>query len=229
MAETRLESTGYRGDDFPQKLAKTMWLPFVAMGVMAVALGLVTGAYSGTQLGDFFGGDPAVKFGRATSTSAWSIGTVFLGLGFILSSITMVLVNIIRTLRDTGRDVQQAVGAHAVTQLKKPLAGKLVPHVMMMGLFTVIAGFALGIWQANLLGGVPAAGLANPATLHGGNLADYGTAQAIGAWIQPLRLFGLALIFTSVVLALRTIIKGIRFQAQRIEELSLDGRLVAAS
>jgi hypothetical protein len=54
-------------------------------------------------------------------------------MGFILSSITMVLVNIVRTLRDSGRDVQQALGAEEVVKLRKPFEGRLVPFVMMAG------------------------------------------------------------------------------------------------
>lgn len=215
-----LQSTAYRGDDIPQKMAKRLWFPMLGMGLMAVTVGLVTGGYSGLQLGDFFAGDTVNNLGRATATGAWATGTVFLGLGFIVSSITMVLVNIIRTLRDTGRDVQESVGAHQITQLRKPLVGKLVPHVMAMGLLIVVAGFVVGIVQAATLGSIPASGLANPATLTGADLADYGTAQAIGAWVQPLRLFGLAGIFTSVVLALRAIIQGITYQAQRVRELA---------
>lgn len=38
--------------------------------------------------------------------------------------------------------------------------------------------------------------------------------------MTPLRLLGLTIIFTSIVLALRTIIQAIRFQAQRVEELA---------
>jgi hypothetical protein len=155
---------------------------------------------------------------------AWTAGIVFVGMGLILSSITMVLVNVIRTLRDTGRDVQRAVGASEITQLRKPLTGTLIPHVMAMGLMTVVAGLVVGIVQATKLDGIPATGIANPATLRGQDLADFGTAQAFGAWVQPLRLFGLALIFTSIILALQTIIKGITFQGQRVEELATGGR-----
>lgn len=219
---TALRAIPYRGDDRAQRMAKTMWFPLLAMGVMAVAVGLVAGSYSGVQLGDFFADGSTARLGRATATTAWATGTVFLGLGFILSAITMVLVNILRTLRDTGRDVQVAIGAGEVTQLEKPLTGKLLPHVMMMGLAVVVAGFVIGIVQATLVGGLPSAGLADPTTLAGSDLADFGSAQAIGAWVQPLRLFGLAVIFVSIVLALRTIIGAIRFQAQRVGELAAE-------
>jgi hypothetical protein len=215
-----LESIPYKGDDWAQTLAKWLWLPMLAMGLMGVAFGLAAGIYSGVNVGDFFATGNLVKLGSATATMQWAAGVAFVGMGFILSAITMVLVNVVRTLRDAGRDVQGAIGATQITQLRKPLTGQLIPHVMMMGLAVVIAGLAVGIVQATKLGGIPAAGVANPATLQGSQLADYGTAQALGAWVTALRLLGLAVIFSSIVLALRTIIKAIRFQAQRVEELS---------
>lgn len=216
----RLREVAYRGDDRAQTLARVMWLPMLVMGVMAVATGLVAAVIAGVQIGDFFGGDTADHLGRGQATGAWAGGTLFLGMAFILSAITMVLVNIVRTLRDTGRDVQQAVGAWQVTQLRKPWTGRLIPPVMMMGVMIVMAGFVLAIVRALLLGGVPAQALAQPTTLQGADLADYGTAQAIGAWLQPLNLLGLATIFVSIVLALQTIIQAISFQAQRVLDLA---------
>lgn len=222
MAAQNLPSVSYTGDDWSQTLARTLWLPMLLMGLMAVAVGLVASIDAGVDIGDFFGGESAAALRTGTAVTTWAVATTFLGMAFILSSITMVLVNIIRTLRDTGRDVQQAVGARKVTKLRKPLTGHLTPHVMMMGLMTVIAAFVVSVVQANLISGIPPDGLANPAALQGGDLADYGTTQAWAQWLGPLRLFGLALIFVSIVLALRTIIKAITFQAQRVYELSAE-------
>lgn len=218
----RLKGVPYTGDDWAQALARTLWFPMLAMGLMAVALGLVTGIYSGIEIGDFFGGGTADDLGRGTATMAWTTGVIFLGMGFLLSAITMTLVNIVRTLRDTGRDVQVSVRAREILKLEKPLTGHLIPWVMMMGLMAVMGGFVVSIVQATLFGGLPAAGLADPSSLSGGNLADFGAAQAINGWLRPLLLSGLALIFASIVLALRTIIKTIRYQAQRIEDLGLE-------
>jgi hypothetical protein len=224
----KLVSIPYKGDDFPQNLAKRLWFPMLAMGLMAVAVGLVGGSVAGVSFGDFFGGGGFDDLGTAEATKEWALGTTFLGMGFILSSVTMVLVNILWTLRDTGRDVQLSAGAREVTQLKKPLTGHLVPHVMMMGLFIVMAGFVIAIVRANLIGGIDPQGLADPSVLSAADLADLGTSQAIDGWIAPLKFTGLATIFASIVLALRTIIKGIRFQAQRVEELADERRIGAA-
>lgn len=228
MAAAKLPAIPYRGDDFPQKLAKTMWAPMLLMGLMAVTAGLILGIIAGVSVGDFFGGGPPSDLGTGEALKEAGLGTSFLGMAFILSSITMVLVNIVRNLRDTGRDVQLAVGAREVTQLKKPLTGKLIPHVMMMGLFIVVAGFILALVAATSVGGIDPAGISDPSVLSGADLADLGLFKALDKWLPPFKLFGLAMIFTSIVLALRTIIKAIRFQAQRVQELAEERRVTAA-
>ncbi|MBW3578030.1 MAG: hypothetical protein KY462_09905 [Actinobacteria bacterium] len=220
----QLKAILYKGDDVPQRMARTMWLPMLLMGAMAVAVGFTASIAAGVKIGDFFGGEAAESLRTGQSVAAWAIATVFLGMAFILSSITMVLVNIIRTLRDTGRDVQQAVGAAQVTQLRKPWTGVFIPHVMMMGLMLVVAAFVIGLIQAAVISDIPADALAEPARLQGQSLADFGTVQAMAQWLGPLRLLGLALIFVSIVLALRTIIRAITFQAQRVYELADERR-----
>lgn len=225
----KLVAEPYKGDDWAQAMARTWWLPMFAMGLMAVGAGVATGVIGGLEFGEFFGGGSPDDFGRASVLVSWTTGLVFLGMSLILGTITMTLVNIIRTLRDTGRDVQQSVGAREILKLKKPWEGRLTPYVLMMGVMVVMGGFVVAIWQAVLLGDLPAAGLANPGNLGGADLADFGTAQAINGWLRPVLLFGLALIFTSIVLALRTIIKTISYQAQRVEEMAEEtGRAVSA-
>lgn len=216
----RLESIPYKGDDLAQKMAKTMWLPMLVMGVMATAAGLVIAVASGTSTGEFFGGGTFDDLGRGQALKEVGLGTSFLGMAFILSAITMTLVNIIRTLRDTGSNLQRTVGASQITQLKKPLTGKLIPPVMMMGLMITVVGAILAYYMASLFGGIDPQGLQNASALSPSDLANLGTAEALDKWVPPLKLFGLALIFVSIVLALRTIIKTLRFQGQRVIELA---------
>ncbi len=44
----------------------------------------------------------------------------------------------------------------------------------------------------------------------------------IGAWVGPLRFAGVALILTGVVFALATIVRALRFQADRITEIAAE-------
>lgn len=131
----------YKGDDWAQNMARTMALPILAMGLMAVAGGLV----AGINFGDFFSpsGDLA-DLGRAEATVQIAGASLFLGMGLILAGITVVLVNVVR---DAGRDVQHSLGTEAL-QLRKPLTGKLTPHVMMMGVMIELVAFVLGLIAA---------------------------------------------------------------------------------
>jgi len=138
---------------------------------------------------------------HVSQVAAWNPGVLFLGIGFLLSAVTFLLATILGELRDGGTSVQQALGAKALI-LKRPLTGKLFPPVMMMGLMTLIATLAIGFVQAAKLDNDPSG------------------AADIGAWIGPLRFAGVALLFTGVALALATIVRSLRFQAARIDQLS---------
>ena len=145
--------------------------------------------------------------------------TLFLGMGFILGGITMTLVNVVRSLRDAGRDVQRSLGAQPF-QLRKPLTGKLTPHLMMMGVMIEVVAFVLGLVAAFTIGGVDPAAIADPATASAGDLGDIGFVRAVSAWLPGLRLLGVAVILGSIVLTLTTIRSAIRFQGDRITELA---------
>ena len=210
----------FKGDDWAQTLARWMAWPLLAMGFMAVLVGLGTGIAGGVNFGDAF--SPSAELadlGRAEALVQVTGAVLFLGMGLILGGITMTLVNVVRSLRDAGRDVQDSLGAQPV-QLDKPWSGKLTPNLMLMGVMVEIAAFVVGIVAATTIGGVSPAALADPATAGAGDLADIGFVRAASAWLPGLRLVGLALILASVVLALTTIRQSIRFQGDRVAELA---------
>jgi len=178
------------GFDIPA-MARKLWRPMLTMGLMTVAAGVIAGAVQATL-------DLPL---HVSQVAAWDPGVLFLGIGFLLSAVTFLLATIVGELRDGGTSVQQALGAKALI-LKRPLTGKLFPPVMMMGLMTLIATLAIGFVQAAKLDNDPSG------------------AADIGAWIGPLRFAGVALLFTGVALALATIVRSLRFQAARIDQLS---------
>lgn len=209
-----------QGDDWAQNRARLMAWPLLAMGFMAVLVGLGTGIAGGVNFGDAF--SPSAELadlGRAEALVQVTGAFLFLGMGLILGGITMTLVNVVRSLRDAGRDVQVSLGAQPV-QLDKPLSGKLTPHVMLMGVMVEVAAFVIGIVAATTIGDVSLTALADPSSAGAGHIADIGFVRAAGAWLPGLRLVGLALILTSVVLTLTTIQKSIRFQGHRVTELA---------
>jgi hypothetical protein len=178
------------GFDIPA-MARKLWRPMLAMGLMTVAAGVSIGAVQATL-------DLPL---HVAQVAAWNPGVLFLGIGLLLSAVTFLLATILGELRDGGTKVQHALGAKALI-LKRPLTGKLFPAAMMMGLMTLIATFAIGFVQAAKLDNDPSG------------------AADIGAWIGPLRFAGVALLFTAVALALATIVRSLRFQAARLEQLA---------
>jgi hypothetical protein len=172
-------------------MARRLWRPMLAMGLMTVAAGVIVGIVQANL-------DVPL---HVAQVAAWNPGVLFLGIGFLLAAVTFLLATILGELRDGGTSVQQALGVKALI-LKRPLTGMLFPPAMMMGLMTLLATLAIGFVQAAKLDNDPSG------------------AADIGAWVGPLRFAGVALLFTGVALALATIVRSLRFQAARIEQLS---------
>ena len=176
-------------------MARRLWRPMLAMGLMTVAAGVVVGIVQANL-------DLPL---HVSQVAAWNPGVLFLGIGFLLAAVTFLLATILGELRDGGTSVQQALGVKRLI-LKRPLTGMLFPPAMMMGLMTLIATLVIGFVQAAQLDNDPSG------------------AADIGAWIGPLRFAGVALLFTGVALALATIVRSLRFQAARIEQLAHEHR-----
>jgi hypothetical protein len=176
-------------------MARRLWRPMLAMGLMTVAAGVIVGIVQANL-------DVPL---HVAQVAAWNPGVLFLGIGFLLAAVTFLLATILGELRDGGTSVQQALREKALI-LKRPLTGMLFPPAMMMGLMTLIATLVIGFVQAAQLDNDPSG------------------AADIGAWIGPLRFAGVALLFTGVALALATIVRSLRFQAARIDQLAHEHR-----
>jgi hypothetical protein len=210
----------YKDDDAVQTMAKRMALPMLAMGLMSVIGGLIAGIIGGVNFGDFFSpSGVAADLGTGEAAVQVANSLLFFGIGLILAGITMTLVNVVRSLRDAGRDVQNSLGATPL-QLAKPLTGKLTPVVMMMGVMIEMVAIVLGIIAAFTIGGVDPAAIADPASASATDLADIGVVRAMSAWLPGLRMLGIATILGSIVLTLTTIRSAIRFQGDRVSELA---------
>ncbi len=217
-------SIPYKGDDAVQTMAKKMAWPMLGMGSMAVLGALGLAIAGGVNFGDFFSpSGVAADLGRGEALVQLTGAVLFLGMGMILGAITMTLVNIVRHLRDAGRDVQTSLGAQPL-QLKKPWTGTATPMLMMMGVMTEIVAFVIGIAAAVSIGGVDPSAIADPSTASGADLANIGFTRAVGTWLPGLRLTGLAMILISIVLVLTTIQKIIRFQGDRVSEIAREAQ-----
>ena len=178
------------GFDMPA-LARKMYRPIAAMGAMAIAGAIVAGIVQATA-------DRPI---HVDQIQAWNPGLGFLGVGFLLAAVTFVLATILGELRDGGTNVQVSLRERALI-LKRPWTGYAFPAAMMMGLMTLLAAFAVGFVQAAKLDDDPAG------------------AADIAALVTPLRFAGIALVLTGVVLALATIVRALRFQADRIVQIA---------
>jgi hypothetical protein len=241
---TGLRVAGYTAKPTPVKeglrmsdVAQRMWRPMLAMGAMVVAAGIVLGIISAVSADDYFGLNAGAIAGASANggivsdrafyeavTNGFLPPLLFLGLGFLLSGVTFLLATILGTLRDGGRDIQRAVGDDSV-DLVKPITGRVFPHVMMMGLATLIGALVVGIVvsvdQSNYW--LHASSLVANGPKTAALTSDYSTIQSLRAWLQPADFVGMGLLLSGVVLALATIVKALRFQAGRVVQLARGG------
>lgn len=111
------------------KMARKMWLPMLAMGAMALAIGTVISfAWSGDE--------------SNVALSAWTQGSQFLGEAMLLAGISLLLGTILAALREGGGSVQEALGLKVVT-LRMPSTAKIFVALMMVGLMLGVLQFAL--------------------------------------------------------------------------------------
>ena len=109
------------------KMAKRMFRPMVAMGLMAVIVGLIVSLVAA-------GSAPTV------AATAWMQGLQFLGEGMLLSGIGFLLGTILWAIRTAGGEIQEALGVKVMTP-KMPGTAKAFVALMLLGLMVSIAQF----------------------------------------------------------------------------------------
>lgn len=223
--------TGRR--DRMYEMVRRMWKPMVAMGVMIVFAALVIGAANASaNVSPHFsqakevrdaaqpGSELLGQLGRSEAIKAWLPGFKFLGMGFLLAGITMVVATIIGNLKEAGRRVQTAVGASETLELRKPLTGKVFPHFMTFGLMVLVGTLIVGTYLATQVGDYYSVAKITRETTQP-YLAQFGEIQSIRAWVEPLKFVGLTSLLTGIGLALATIVRVLRFQTWRVEDLAV--------
>ena len=214
-----------------QAMAGKMWIPFIGMGFMIVVIAFIVGLVNSAAAADYFtaskavreaadrGSDLATQKAFIESTKVWLPTFKFLGLGLLLGGVTFLLATILGALRVGGGRVQEALGAE-VKIIKPPVTANLFPMLMMMGTMVLMAALVIGVVLATLSYDYWNHSIAtelNPAktTL----LADLGTINAVKLWLEPLKFVGMAMLLTGIGLALATIIRVLRWQANRLWEI----------
>ena len=211
-----------------QSMASKMWIPFIGMGFMIVVVAFIMGLVNSSAAADYFtaskvvreaaqaGSDLATQKAFIESTKIWLPAFKFLGLGMILGGVTFLLATILGALRVGGGRVQEALGID-VRIIKPPMTAKVFPMVMMMGMMVLIASLVISIpiavlsfdyWNHSITDQL------NPSTT--GLLSDLGTINAVTLWLEPFKFVGIALLLTSIGLGLATIVRALRWQAERL-------------
>ncbi len=111
------------------KMARRMWAPMLAMGVMSVVAGLI--------LSFAWAGDPT-----DTALASWTQRLQFLGEGFLLSGIAFLLGTILAELRSGGGRVQETLGITVKTP-DMPKTAIAFVGLMMMGVMLAVLQFIL--------------------------------------------------------------------------------------
>lgn len=167
------------------QMARRLWAPMVAMGAMLVLGGLGVSVWWAAAVGS----------ADATVASALTQGTQFLGEGFVLAGISLLLGTVLFALRTGGGGAQAAIGVPVQT-LRMPWTAKAFVALMAAGLMVAMGQFV------------------GYALVAAGSLS----VQAF-AWLGPLREVGLGLLLSGIVLALVTIGTVLSFQFRRISGL----------
>jgi len=154
------------------------------------------------------------------SIPTWVPSFKFLGLGIMLSAITMALGLIATTLRNLGTDVTALWPKDLNPGTpEKPRSAKMFPMLMMMGLMILLIGLIWALATNAIVTAYWANSIANtlnPATEGSTLLRQLGTISGAKPRLSALRYTGMAFIFTAITLALTVIIHTLQHQEKTL-------------
>ena len=114
------------------RMARTLWAPMIAMGAIALIVGLIVSFVWAGSIGT----------STETPAAAWTQGLQFLGEGMLLSGIAFLLGSILAGLREGGGQVQESLGL-TVQTLEMPTTAKVFVGLMMLGTMFAVLQFIL--------------------------------------------------------------------------------------
>ncbi len=184
------------GRNLPQRLGGALWLPMLAIALMAFPIGWVLAVIRAVTIAD--GGSA-----RTVAALGHFVPAVnFLGFASVFAAISFAIARILGELREGGGSIQEAAGRRVET-LKMPATAKVFvgARAMMMLLGAVALHFVAG------------------AAIAGGSSYALAKAGQWSIWLEGVRRFGIALYLAAISFGLATIITVLRFQAIRVREL----------
>jgi hypothetical protein len=222
---------------FPYSMIEKMMPAYPMIAVMGWAIVLIAFliglfALSPAQA-DFFSDAKAVREGAAAGSAfvdanvtsqvieAWVPQFKFVGLGLGLMAITMALGTIAKRLRRMG----QVITSHMPANLRPavppiPARVRVFQLSTMMGIMVLLAALVIGIILAT--GVVPEywnhsiANELNQAEAGSVLLNQFQTVSSFSSWVNPLRMVGMAFLFTGITIALTVIIGTLVMQSKML-------------
>ena len=185
------------GPNVPQRVGQALWLPMLAMAIMAFPIGLALGVVRAGMIGS--GADAQL----VAATGNFGTAAMFVGFASVFAAISFAIARILGVFRTGGGTVQEAAGT-AVQTLRMPSTAKAFLALMMMAMMALVAA---------VIGHV----------IVGIGLASGDLALAIGEqwaiWLEGVRRVGVATYLLAISLGLATIVVVLRFQTVRLREL----------
>jgi hypothetical protein len=187
-----------RGYNLPQRVGRILWLPMLAMALMAFPAALVLGIIRADEISS---GGSVETIETLRHVQA---GAMFIGFAAVFAAISFAIARILGQFRKGGGDLQEAAGARVET-LKMPATAKAFIGLMMMAMMTLIAA-VVGhfVFAADVTG----------------TAASLELSEQRFTVLEAVRRVGVATYLVAITLGLAAIAQVLRFQTSRIRELA---------
>ena len=189
--------------NLPQRIGAKLWLPMLAMALMAFPAALALAIARSTTIAD--GGSPTT----IAALGHYVPGVMFLGFASVFAAISFAIARIMGQFR-TGGGALQAAAHRRVETLHTPGTGKAFIALMAIGMMALIGAVA-----AHLAVGVGTAS---------GSISIAKAGQW-AIWLEGVRRVGVATFLLSIGFGLATIFTVVRFQTARLQELPAESPL----
>jgi len=190
-------STRSPGRNLPQRVGARLWLPMLALALMAFPAALVLGIVRASEIAD---GGSAVTIEQLRHVGT---GVMFVGFAAVFMAISFAVARILGELRRGGGEVQEAA-RRPVETLRMPPTARLFLALMLAATMIVGAAVVLHfVFAADVTGS-------------GASLADSEERFIV---LEGVRRAGTALYLLAIGLGLATVVRVLRFQAVRMRRL----------
>jgi hypothetical protein len=192
--EVSRRSLGY---NLPQRAGRLLWLPMLAMALIAFPAALVLGIIRADEI-SAGGSAEGIETLRQVQT-----GVMTLAFASVFAALSFAIARILGQFRSGGGELQEATGSRVVT-LKMPVTARLFIGTMMIAMMTLLATVVLNfVFAADVTGSASSLELSEQRFIV----------------LDGVKRLGIAAYLVAITLGLATIAQVLRFQAARLREL----------